>query len=56
MMPTRINRPEARVLAEEEFRRLRRPGRVPNSGGVGGTHRLHEMGRPQDGAAHIRVG
>ena len=56
MMANRITRPEARVLAEEEFTPLRGPGRVAHAGGVGDAHRLHRLGRPQDGAARPRLG
>ena len=56
MTPNRINRPEARVLAEEEFRRFADlvASLTPEEWAT--PDRLHGVGRPQDGAARARIG
>ena len=56
MIAPRIDRAEARVLAEEEFDRFAELAASLTARGVGDAHRLHGLGRPQDGAARPRLG
>ena len=55
MMPNRIKRPEARVLAETEFVRFAELVGIAHGRGVGDADRLRRLGRPQDGAARARL-
>ena len=56
MTPQPDHAPEARVLAEEEFVRFAELAASLTPQGVGDAHRLHRLGRPQDGAARARLG
>ena len=56
MIPDRITRPEARVLAEEEFRRFAALMSSLSEDEWDAADRLHGVGRPQDGVARPRRG